>query len=105
MFLYVCTQVDTNKDEDKDDVVDIEGSVAIPATPLEGEAVAAPPFVPAVPPADAVAKESPSKRQKLDIDPIADIVPSEKASATTKTFRSMYYKSGVCLIPNAYSCK
>ena len=105
MCLYVCTQVDTNKDEDKDDVADIEGSVAIPDTPLEGEAVAAPPVVPAVLPADAVAKESPSKRQKLDIDPIADIVPNEKASVTTKALRSMYCKSSVCLISNAYSCK
>ena len=118
-FVYVCTQVDVLKGDDKDAAAAIDPNVAIPLVLKEGDKDAVAPIDQSVPAPSAfpdsdivnnvVAKESPSKQPKLEMH-AGDIVPEvssmigSAAPSKPKTYRSMYYKSGLCLKPCAYIC-
>ena len=104
VFVYVCTQVDVLNENDKDAAA-IDQSVPIPSAFPESDIVN-----------NVVAKESPSERPKLEIHAgdivpevssmigSADIASSGTAPSKPKTYRSMYYKLGLCLKSCAYIC-
>ena len=114
MCVYVPTQVDASNANDKDAVVAINQIAPILQVLPEDDkdaavdaAVAVDQSVP-VPSVFAesdidnsgVAGESPSKRQKLVIHP-ADLALEV---AHVKIYRSMYYKTGLCLKTCAHIC-
>ena len=126
VFVYVCTQVG-GLNENGRDAVAIDESVPIPHVLEKDDKDAAAAIDQSVPVSSAlpesdiasnvVAKESPSKRQELEIhaDDIvpevssmigsADIASTGTAVSKPKTYRAMYYKSGLCLKSCAYMCK
>ena len=115
VFVYVCIQVDTSEADDEEAVApaieqsDDKDAVAaiLQVLPKDDKDAAAAidhgvpvPSVLAESDVDntAVSKESPSKRQKLQIHS-DDSAPE---LLKPKTYRSMYYKTGLCLKSCAY---
>ena len=103
VFVYVCIQVDVSEADDEDAVVpaiDQSGDKDAEVLPKDDKDAAAVPPVFAESDIDdtAASKESPSKRQKLQMHSDG----SAPELLKPKTYRAMYYKTGLCLKSCAY---